>query len=292
MSNSNPQDPTNDEVCYRHPDRESGVSCQRCDRFICGDCRRQASVGVHCPECSKGTTQRVYDASTLPGVQDNVTKALVGINVAIFIATIALLGSSLSGISREVVSDYGTFAPFIAENVEWWRIISGGFLHSGLLHVGFNMYLLWKLGPQIERAIGAKSYLAVYFASLVGGSFGALLLSPESPVVGASGAVFGLIGFTVIMYRSHGIGLFDSGLGFLVLINALYSFRGGVSLGGHAGGFFIGLLLGAMFFGASQGAKPPLGGSESRQIAASLAIGVSCFAAAIWASSLWENPLF
>jgi len=206
--------------------------------------------------------------------------------------TILLLGSTLTGIGNEALREFGTFGPFIAEEGDWWRVISGGFLHSGLIHVGFNMYLLWQLGQQVEQVIGPKSFIAVYMAALFGGSFGALLLAPDVPVVGASGAVFGLIGFTVLMFRSRGIGLFDTGLGFLIVINAIFSFRGGVSLGGHAGGFLIGLLLGALFFGLNPGDAKPLGGDDKKQIAASIAIGAVSFAGALWAASTWANPLF
>ena len=292
MSSTDPHDHAVDEVCYRHPDRESGVSCQRCDRLICSECRHQASVGVHCPECTKGTSQKVYNGNNLPGSQGLVTKTLVGANVAIFVVTILLLGSTLTGIGNEALREFGTFGPFIAEEGDWWRVISGGFLHSGLIHVGFNMYLLWQLGQQVEQVIGPKSFIAVYMAALFGGSFGALLLAPDVPVVGASGAVFGLIGFTVLMFRSRGIGLFDTGLGFLIVINAIFSFRGGVSLGGHAGGFLIGLLLGALFFGLNPGDAKPLGGDDKKQIAASIAIGAVSFAGALWAASTWANPLF
>jgi membrane associated rhomboid family serine protease len=292
MSSADPQDTTVDEVCYRHPDRPSGVSCQRCDRFICSECMHQASVGVHCPECTANKKQKVYTPSTLPGSQGLVTRALVGINVAIFVASILFLGSSLTGIGNQALRDFGTFGPFISEDGDWWRVISGGFLHSGLIHIGFNMYLLWQLGQQIERLIGPKSYVAVYLASLFGGSFGALLLDPDIPVVGASGAVFGLIGFTVLMYRSRGIGLFDTGLGFLIVINALYSLRGGVSLGGHGGGFVVGVILGVLFFGLNPGAEPILGSDTKKQVGASILVGIVFFLAALWAASTWMAPVF
>lgn len=292
MSSTDPQNSAVEEVCYRHPDRATGVSCQRCDRLICGDCMHQASVGVHCPECTKGTAQRVYTPSTLPGAQGLVTRTLVGINVAIFVASILLLGSTLTGIGRDASLNFATYGPAISESGDWWRIISGGFFHSGLIHIGFNMYLLWQLGQQIERVVGPKSYIAVYLTSLIGGSFGALLLDPDVRVVGASGAVFGLIGFTVFMYRSRGIGLFDTGLGFLIVMNILFSFRGGVSLGGHGGGFLFGLLLGALFFGLNPGDKRPLGGDEKKHIGVTAAIGVVAFAGAIWAASTWASPLF
>ena len=292
MSAMDPQDAVADEtVCYRHPDRETGIRCQRCDRHVCADCRHQASVGVHCPECTKEAgTQKVYNTRNLPGSNGTVTKALVGINVAIFIIAIAALGSTTTG-AGQAAADFGTWGPFIWEENEYWRVISGGFFHSGLIHIGFNMYLLWQLGQQIERVLGPLRYLAVYFVTLIGGSAGAILLDPDVPVVGASGAVFGLIGFTVFLYRSRGIGLFDTGLGFLIVINVLFSFRGGVSLGGHGGGLLIGMLLGILFYGFDMGLKPMIKG-EKAQLAVSGVVGAVLFVAAILASSTWMEPIF
>ena len=153
------------------------------------------------------------------------------------------------------------------------------------------MYLLWQLGRQIERITGEVLFGAIYFVSLIGGSFGAILLDPAIPVVGASGAVFGLIGFMVFLLRSRGIGLFDTGLGFLIVINVLLSFRGGVSLGGHGGGLLTGFLLGALFFGLNQGDKPAIGGQKAQLIFSAI-LGAVLFAGAIFASSTWMSPLF
>ena len=290
MSALDPQD-TVEPVCYRHPDRQTGVSCQRCERFVCLDCRHQASIGVHCPECTKsGATQKVFTPRTLPGAQGTVTRVLIGINVAVFILAIAALGSTPTSVGA-AGRDFGTWGPEIWENNEYWRVISGGFLHSGFIHIAFNMYLLFQLGRQIERVLGSVNFTALYFVSLLGGSFGAILLDPAVPVVGASGAVFGLIGFLVFLYRSRGIGLFDTGLGFLIGINVLFSFRGGVSLGGHGGGLLIGLLLGALFFGLNPGDKPIIGDNKAQLVAMGV-LGAALFAGAIIASSTWMSPLF
>ena len=283
--------PTDRDVCYRHPDRPSGVSCQRCERTICSDCMYQASVGVHCPECTKSNTQRVYNPRTVPGAQGIVTRSLVGINVAIWFLTIAALGATLSSAGRVGV-DYGTWGVAIDLDNEWWRIISGGFLHSGLFHIGFNMYLLWQLGQQLERILGEVRFGLVYLVSLLGGTFGALLLDPDVPVVGASGAVFGLIGLTVFAYRSRGIGIFDTGLGFLILINAIYSFRGGVSLGGHLGGFVVGALLGILWFGLNPGDGPVFGRDLRKPVVVSVVLGLVLVVGSIWAAGTWPDPVF
>ena len=287
MSAFEPQDApaVDNEVCYRHPDRETGIRCQRCDRHVCVDCRHQASVGVHCPECTKAAgTQKVYNARNLPGSNFIVTRVLVAINVLIFV------GVAAAGLNS-VSNDFATWGPAIWERNELWRIVTGGFLHANIIHIGFNMYLLWQLGKQIERVSGEVKFIAVYFVSLLGGSFGAILLDPAIPVVGASGAVFGLIGYMVFLLRSRGIGLFDTGLGFLIVINVLLSFRGGVSLGGHAGGLLIGFLLGALFYGLNQGDKPIIKGDKA-QLAFSAVLGVILFAGAFFVSSTWMMPLF
>lgn len=279
------------EVCYRHPDREVGVACQRCDRLICSECMNTASVGFHCPECTSNNKQKVFRADTLPGARGLVTRALIGLNVAIWILTIVAFESTVNSVSGRVAGDFGTWGPPIAENFEVWRIISGGFLHSGLFHIGFNMYLLWQLGLQVERALGERDYIAVYLTSLIGGSLGAIFLSPLSPTVGASGAVFGLIGFTVLFYRSRGIGLFDTGLGFLIVINILFSFRGGVSLGGHLGGFLAGLALGALYYGVNAG-DGPLIKDPTMRLLATVGAGVVMFGLSFVAATTWMNPIF
>lgn len=293
MSAVEPDNPNSEaaEVCYRHPDRAGGVTCQRCDRLICSECMNTASVGFHCPECTSNNKQKVYRPDTLPGTQALVTRALVGINVFIWILTIVAFESTVSRVSNRVAGDFGTWGRPIAEDFELWRIISGGFLHSGLFHIGFNMYLLWQLGQQLERALGERDYIAVYFTSLIGGSLGAIFLSPLSPAVGASGAVFGLIGFTVLFYRSRGIGLFDTGLGFLIVINILLSFRGGVSLGGHLGGFLAGLALGALYYGFNPADGPLIKDAKSR-FAVTIVAGIVMFGLSYLAATTWMNPLF
>ena len=291
MSATGPQDAATPEVCYRHPDRAAGVTCQRCDRQICSSCMHQASVGFHCPECTTQNKQKVYNTRNLPGGRSIVTRALVGINAAIWVLSIVALGATVNSIGIDAARDFGTWGPPIAEEFELWRVFSGGFLHSGLIHIGFNMYLLWQLGQQLERGLGERDYIAVYFVSLIGGSLGALLLSPTAPTVGASGAVFGLIGFTVLFFRSRGIGLFDTGLGFLIVINILFSFRGGVSLGGHLGGFLVGLALGVLYYGFNAGDQPLIKDSKAR-FGATIAAGIVMLGLSFVAASTWMNPLF
>lgn len=178
-----------------------------------------------------------------------VTYGLIAINVIAYLAenriTIgggegatlydkgALLGS-IEGLAGQGVA-YG----------QWWRIITSGFLHANLLHIGLNMLVLYWLGRLLEPAIGSVRFAAVYVTSLIAGSFGALLLTPHSFTVGASGAIFGLAGCAVVEMRSREIPIMQSGLGTLIVINLLYSFTvSGVSIGGHIAGLIGGALAG------------------------------------------------
>src|SRR4051794_38101046 len=143
------------QTCYRHPDRRAGVTCQRCNRPICPQCMSQASVGFHCPECSKHGQQRVYTARTiLRGAAPLVTQVLIGINVLVFLAGLGKTsGDAFSG-SNSLIDDYGLLGSAVqihrgvlslvgVAHGEWWRVVTGGFLHAGLLHIGMNMFALW-----------------------------------------------------------------------------------------------------------------------------------------------------
>lgn len=291
MSATDPQDSAIDEVCFRHPDRPSGVSCQRCGNLVCGECMHQASVGVHCPDCTKSNKQKVFNTRNLPGQNAMVTKVLIGLNVAWFILAIPLFDADLFQVGT-LAREFGTFGPPIAENNEFFRIITGGFGHFGLIHLGVNMFSLWVLGRTLEARMGPKLFLFAYMVSLIGGSFGALLISPRATTMGASGAIFGLLGLMVLALRSRGIGLQESGLGRILLLNLFISFSGFVSLGGHAGGFLAGLGLGAIYFGVNPGDGPMLGGDEKKHLAISVLIGIVLFVASIWAAGTWQAPLF
>jgi len=291
MSTTDPHDAIVEDVCYRHPDRPSGVTCQRCDRKICPECMHAASVGVHCPECTKNAKQKVYTAATLPGSQAYVTKAIIGLNLAAFVLAIAFYDATLW-------TD-GTFALEYAVNGEGvdrlnepWRIVTGGFGHFGLLHLGMNMYGLWWLGQLLERRLGPVLFGAAYFVSLLGGSFGALLLEPRALTMGASGAIFGLLGLTVMALRSRGIPLKQSGLVPILVLNLFISLSGRVSLGGHAGGFIVGLLLGVLYFGLSPGDTPIFGRDQTKPLVVTVIAGILLFAASLWAATTWIDPLF
>jgi membrane associated rhomboid family serine protease len=239
-------------TCYRHPSRETGVSCSSCGRPICPDCMTTTPVGMRCPECASQRTKvvRMREMANRP----QVTVALIAINAIAFLAegsftvgsgagggTVsdkgALLGSGARVAMGQVISYEG-----VAYG-QWWRIVTGGFLHAGLLHIAFNMYLLYLLGQMLEPALGHIKFALVYFVSLLTGSFVALLVSPHALTVGASGAVFGLMGAAAMEMRARQIPIMQSGIGFLIVINLALSFAiPGISWGGHIGGLIGGAL--------------------------------------------------
>jgi membrane associated rhomboid family serine protease len=230
-------------TCYRHPSRETGVSCSNCGKPICPDCMTSTPVGMRCPDCA-GQRQRVQTMRSLH-VDPIVTYVLIGINVLMFIGSGAgggVLTGGGSGGSR-VFDDFALWGPAIDVNQEYWRLITGGFLHSGILHIGFNMYILYWLGTMLEPSLGHARFTALYLASLLAGSFGALLLEPNAFTVGASGAVFGLMGAAFVLQRARGIDPMQSGIGPVILFNLVLGFIiPNVSIGGHIGGLVGGAL--------------------------------------------------
>jgi membrane associated rhomboid family serine protease len=235
-------------TCYRHPSRETGVSCSNCGNPICPDCMTTTAVGMRCPDCSQQRTKvvRLRETVSVP----RVTYALIAINVIAFLAegNITLFGGGIgNNVYREgALLGSSELAPFAGQGVahgQWWRIITGGFLHENVIHIGFNMYVLYLLGQMLEPALGSLRFAVIYGVSLLTGSLGALLVSPHSLVVGASGAVFGLLGAAAVETRERRIPLMQSGVGGLILINLIISFSvPGISWGGHIGGLIGGAL--------------------------------------------------
>jgi membrane associated rhomboid family serine protease len=237
------------EVCYRHPDRETGVACSNCGRPICPECMTATPVGMRCPECA-GQRQRVVRAPAARSDEPSLTYLLIGINVAVALG--ALLGGAGATGGRlgssSIIEEGGLFGPAIADG-EIYRIITAGFLHAGLAHLFFNMFSLYILGSLLEPAMGRARFAAIYFVSLLAGSFGALLLQPDGLTVGASGAIFGLMGAAVVVMRNRGINPMESGLGLWLGLNLLITFTiPGISIGGHLGGLVGGALAAALLF--------------------------------------------
>jgi membrane associated rhomboid family serine protease len=281
-------------TCYRHHDRRAGVSCQRCGRPICPSCMVQASVGFHCPECTQAARGQVTSARELLETRPVVTYALIGINALFFVAAVATatsLGSraSLWQLPRGGLADWGlllghTGVPFDrvngVANGEWWRIVTGGFLHAGILHIGMNMLVLWLLGSQLERVVGGVKFACLYLTSLLAGSLGVLLIDPTAPTVGASGAVFGLMGAAFVFQRSRGIDPWSSGLGGLILLNLLITFFvPGISKGGHIGGLIGGAIAGILVFQLERVTR-----SVVPAVALCAGLSVAFFVGSLWAA--------
>ena len=229
------------QTCYRHPNRVTGVSCSACGRPICPDCMTPTPVGMRCPECAKQKT-KVHNMRTMRS-DPRVTVGIIIVCAVAFLAS-GSFGLGTSGGNR-LAADFALFGPSIAVDHEYWRLVTGGFLHAGLLHIAFNMYLLWVLGQMLETTLGSGRFAALYATALLWGSFGALLLTPDKVTVGASGAVFGLMGAAAVELRSRGINPFQTDIGMLILFNLGLSFvLSGISIGGHIGGLVGGALAG------------------------------------------------
>jgi membrane associated rhomboid family serine protease len=233
------------EVCYRHPGRETGVACSNCGRPICPDCMTTTSVGMRCPECAQQKTR----VKTMAAVeQPTLTYILIGICVALALGTLLSGGDTVGGDDGSVIQDFALSRATVGDG-EVWRLVTAGFLHAGLLHLFFNMYSLYILGTMLEPAIGRLRFGLIYFVSLLTGSFGALLLQEHGFTVGASGAIFGLMGAAVVIMRNRGINPMESGLGLWIGLNLLITFTiPGISIGGHIGGLVGGALVAAILY--------------------------------------------
>jgi membrane associated rhomboid family serine protease len=258
-------------VCYRHPGRETYVRCVRCDRPICPDCMNSASVGFQCPECVRQGNQTVRRGRTVfggdtGGERGQVTRALIGLNVLMWIAT--LIGAVLAGhvgpgeLGALVVSGggspvttWGAAASLIQYSDgslhgiatgEFYRLVTADFLHYGLLHLGLNMYALWLLGRECERLLGRWRFAALYLLTGIAGSVAVYTFS-TTPVAaaGASSSVFGLMGALFFFFRRLNADV--RGLAGLVLVNLFLTFVvPQISIWSHVGGLVCGAVLGAI----------------------------------------------
>jgi membrane associated rhomboid family serine protease len=266
-----PQIPT----CYRHPDRETYVSCTRCDRPICPDCMRDAAVGHQCPECVRTGNRTVREPRTVFGgrvaTRPIVTLTLIAINVVAYIGELAspkfvadfeMLGQ-LKTQFGQVIPGYG-----VADG-EWYRLITAAFLHVplnqgtfGITHILFNMWALWVLGPQLEQVLGRARFTVLYLLSALGGNVLLFLVDPGQPALGASGAIFGL--FAAFFVVGRRLGMDTRGIVFLIVINLMFTFTfSGISWEGHVGGLIIGAVLATAF------AYAPRNRQQAVQVAAS-----------------------
>jgi membrane associated rhomboid family serine protease len=230
--------------CYRHPNRETGLSCSECGRPICTECMTVAPVGLRCPDHS-GRPQGVARVrstmrqASYAGTGAIVTKALIALNVAVYLAELGL-GGDTNGFGNSIY-DHGYLEAHAVASGDWWRLVTAAFLHYGPIHLGMNMLALWWFGAPLEEAIGRGRYLLLYLVSGLAGSAGALLLDPNARTVGASGAIFGILGAALVLER-QGTPIFGGAL-VLIAINLAFTFSvGNISVGGHLGGLAGGIL--------------------------------------------------
>jgi len=243
------------DTCYRHPDRETRVSCSSCGRPICPDCMTPTPVGMRCPECANQRTKVVRNPTGTPGFETApATYVLIAINVVVFLVQIASgSGGLFSGGISQFTADFGLFGPSVAEG-EWYRLVTSGFLHASIIHIGFNMFLLLVLGRLLEPSLGTPRFLVLYFASLLAGSFGALVVEPNGLTIGASGAVFGLAGAVFVIARGRGMNELAGEIGFLIVFNLIFSFVSPrISVGGHIGGLVGGVICAFVIVAGEKG---------------------------------------
>ena len=233
--------------CYRHPDRETLVSCTECGRGLCPDCMVFGPVGIRCPEHAgvRGTTRPTARSSRrtrarVPSIALPVTMALITLNVAVYLVT-AVQGAGINAPGGRVFFEAWLQGVLVADG-DWYRLVTTSFLHGGIIHLLANMVALWWLGSLVEQVLGSLRYLLVYFVSGLAGSAGALLLTdPISPTVGASGSVYGIMGALLILEWLRTGSLAGPALTVIVL-NLVFTFSiPGISVGGHLGGLVGGI---------------------------------------------------
>lgn len=282
--------------CYRHTDRETGVQCANCGRPICYDCMTPAAVGFRCPECMAAQRRDAGRARVVTRQQTrsrwqsgfsgsrglSVTKVLIAINAIVFVVEMIVGASGVyGGGGRGSLGDMGSLVPvLVAEQGEYWRLLTSMFLHAGIFHLLMNMWALWVIGEFLESAVGRLRFVVIYFGSGLAGSALILLASaPLTATVGASGAVFGLFGaLFVYSYFNRGRDIVAQSLlrsmGFIIVINLVFTFAiPGISWPGHIGGLIGGAALMAGF--SLLGRRDPrsrLGGIDAAVVAAAVIV--------------------
>ncbi|WEK61510.1 MAG: rhomboid family intramembrane serine protease [Candidatus Microbacterium colombiense] len=244
-----------DNFCYRHPDRQSFVLCQRCMRTICPECQTQAAVGVICPECMqeqrKNRTPAQKRAERRWGNRGSVAAVRSGrpIVTYVLLAVTSFIGlvQLIPGLDGPIKQALWFYAPYLYPNLfalpfEPWRLMTALFVHGGFVHLALNMLALWMLGQSLEPMLGRARYLALYLISGLGGSVMVALIAPGNPTVGASGAIFGLMAGLLIIGRHIGANV----TGILVILGINFAFgffAGGISWQAHLGGAIVGALI-------------------------------------------------
>ncbi|MDX2758710.1 rhomboid family intramembrane serine protease [Streptomyces europaeiscabiei] len=255
---SGSQDAQSLPTCYRHPDRETGIRCTRCERPICPECMVSASVGFQCPECVRGgsstghapsaSAPRTLAGGTVAADPRLLTKILIGVNLLLFLVQMSVgdtFTDRFSLIGRAWVPELGSSFQGVAEG-QWYRLVTSMFLHSSsVTHILFNMLSLWWIGGPLEAALGRARYLALYFVSgLAGSALTYLLAEQNQPSLGASGAIFGLFGATGVLMRRLNYDMRP--LIILLVINLIFTFSPmfNIAWEAHVGGLVAGVLIG------------------------------------------------
>jgi membrane associated rhomboid family serine protease len=255
-------------TCYRHPDRVTGRRCTRCGRPACPECLREASVGSHCVECVKEAAPRAGQrVGLLVRGQDLIaTKTILAINVVSF-AILAVSDSTLAGTGR-TADHLVLFGPLVHQG-EWWRIFTVSMVHYGLLHLFFNMILLWIVGQLLEPGAGPLRFALLYVVSVAAGSAGALIAQPHVITAGASGGVFGIAAAATLVMQRQGVSFWNTGFGPLIVINLVIDwFTPQISIAAHIGGAIGGLLAAEAMLQSRKAGRPELG------VIGAIAVGV------------------
>ncbi|MFT4008809.1 MAG: rhomboid family intramembrane serine protease [Nocardioidaceae bacterium] len=271
---TDPTPPDTVPVCYRHPGKETYISCQRCGKPICPDCMRSAAVGFQCPDCVKEGAKSTRSGRTPYGGEISrhparTTQVLIGVNAAVWLLILATGAADSLWVGRLALVPDTTCVQGNAlgctqvvdgvANGDWWQLVTSMFAHVQVWHIGFNMLALWVLGPQLELFLGRTRYLAVYLLSGLAGSVCVYWFeSPNSLTLGASGALFGVMGaLAVIALKLHGN---VSGLLTWIAINFAFTFMPGMNISwqGHLGGFAGGCLLAALIVYAPRQLRAPV----------------------------------
>ncbi len=240
-------------VCYRHPDRETGIHCTRCGRPICPECMRAAAVGYQCPECvAAGAATQRQPRTTFGGRVAKagvVSSSIIGLCIALNVAVGSL--GMLGGLAR-----WGMQPAAIAINGEWFRLVSSMFVHAGWLHLAFNMYMLFLLGPPLEAVLGRGRFLTLYLVAGLGGSAASYAFSSVMTLsVGASGAIFGLMAAWVVVSRR--LDRDASQVLVLLGINVVLGFvMPGIDWRAHLGGALAGALAGLALTHGHRAGRP------------------------------------
>lgn len=273
-----PAGPTPPGTCYLHPDRQTYIRCTRCDRSICPECMRSAPVGFQCPECVGEAARTVRQPVTVGGgalvARPYVTYSVIGVTAVVFgIQFIVGIG--------ELANEFGMWPFGIALFGEWYRLLTAAFLHGSFLHIAFNMYVLFALGPTLERALGHVRFLVLYLVAALGGSVASYTFSdPRTVSVGASGAIFGLMGALIVAGRRLKWDITQV----LVLlgINVVIGFLSpDVDWRAHFGGLVVGALVAGVFVWT----PPPM--KSSRTLWQSL--GVLAILGVLVAVTMWRT---